>query len=154
MASNAFQHHRLNEEQDLLVWLPQHVNEHCCLATNGPWHVALQSFQAQRRLPRPIPLLTNKESTERIHRHAQDETNSFDTDPDVHGIDVFCCVLGQCLCQSAWMDGATLCSWLFVCECAHVHQYTKYQRFETFLISTQMRFHKIDFVMKKKTAQT
>ena len=23
------------------------------------------------------------------------------------------------------MDGATLCSWLFVCECAHVHYYCK-----------------------------
>ena len=27
------------------------------------------------------------------------------------------------------MDGATLCSWVFVCECAHVHFYMKNQRF-------------------------
>ena len=55
---------------------------------------AVSFYQIQRR-PRPIPLLTYKDSTERIHRHATDKTNSCDTDPDVYGIDVICCVLGQ-----------------------------------------------------------
>ena len=36
--------------------------------------------------------------------------NSCETDLDVHGIELFCCVLGQCRCQSAWTTGATSCS--------------------------------------------
>ena len=63
---------------------------------------------------------SDAKSTERIHRHAKEDTINCETDPEVHGIDVFCRVLGQCRCQSAWMDGATLCSWLFVCDCALV----------------------------------
>ena len=43
----------------------------------------------------------DRKSTERIHRHAKEDTNHGETDPDVHGIDVFCCVLGQCRCQGA-----------------------------------------------------
>ena len=49
---------------------------------------------------------------------SKSDTDSCETDPDVYGIDVICCVVGQCRCQSAWMDGATSCSWVFMCECA------------------------------------
>ena len=63
-----------------------------------------------------------------------------ETDPDLFGNAVICGVLGQCRCQSAWMGGATLCSWLFVCECAPVQLYTKSQRFRPFMIRTQMFF--------------
>ena len=91
-------------------------------------------------LPRPSPLLTNKDSIGRIHRRAKEDTNTCETDPDAYGNAVICCVFGQCRCQSAWMDGATSCSRVFVCECAHVHFYTKNQRVGPFMIKTQMHF--------------
>ena len=39
----------------------------------------------------------------------------------MYGNAVICGVFGHCRCQSAWMDGATSCSWVFVRECTHVH---------------------------------
>ena len=96
---------------------------------------ALQSLQSKssddQELSRPIALLTNKDSTERIHYYAKEDTHSFETDPDVYGIDVILLCFGQCRCQNAWMDGATSCSWVCVCECTHVHLYIKSQRFWT-----------------------
>ena len=56
---------------------------------------------------------------------AEDKTNSCEADPNVYENAVIWCVLGQCRCQSAWVDGATSCSWVFVCESAYVHLYTK-----------------------------
>ena len=56
-------------------------------------------------LPRPIPLLTNKDSIGCIHWCAKEDTNNCEADPDVYGNAVICGVLDQCRCQSAWMDG-------------------------------------------------
>ena len=58
-------------------------------------------------------------------------------DPHVYGNAVICGVFGQCRCQSAWMDGGTSCSWVFVCECACVHLYIISQPFGPFMINTQ-----------------
>ena len=83
--------------------------------------ICLRVFSELNTVQHNEERLRRRKSTERIHRHAKEGTNNCETGPDVHGIDVFCRVLGQCRCQSAWMDGATLCSWLFACECAYVH---------------------------------
>ena len=71
---------------------------------------------------------------------AKDKTNSCEADPNVYENAVIGCVLGQCRCQSAWMDGAASCSWVFVCESAYVHLCIKSQGFGPFMIKTQMRF--------------
>ena len=108
-------------------------------------------------LPRPIPLLTNKDSIGRIHWCTKEDTNTCETDPDVYVNAVICGVFGQCRCQSAWMAGATLCSWLFVCECAYVHLLHTIPTIWTFMIKTQMRFSQkrlYGHALRAKTPQT
>ena len=56
------------------------------LTNTAAWPSTVLGDGTRRLARRASPLWTKKDSTERIH-------------------DVFCYVLGQCRCQSAWMDG-------------------------------------------------
>ena len=67
---------------------------------------------------------------------------------------MICGVFGRRRCQSAWMDGATSCSWVFLCECACVHLYIKSTRFVPFMKNTNAFFTKETFLTCQKTPKT
>ena len=84
--------------------------------------------------------LAARDSLEIGSSMAKDKTNSCEADPNVYGNAVICGVFGQCRCESAWMDGGTSCSWVFVCESAYAHLYIKTQTIWTIYDETQMCF--------------
>ena len=90
-------------------------------------HVALQSLQVQRR-PRAATThsFIDQQRFNRAHTLTRKKIQTIARLIQMCTENaVTCGVFGQCRCQSAWMDGATSCSWVFVCECARVRFYTK-----------------------------
>ena len=86
----------------------------------------------------PCPSCSPTKNQQSPSTDTRKKRQSYETDPDACGIDVIWCVVGQCRCESARMDGARTCSWVFVCECASVHCHMYSQRCGPRLIHKHM----------------
>ena len=67
----------------------------------------VSKFSDDQELPRPFPVMTDKDSTERIHRHAKEDTNNRETAPDVYGNEViYLCFRSVLLseCVDGWCN--------------------------------------------------